>query len=301
MLEFTLNLKNGGGKMGDLRSNHPELFEREPDQCPDCGSENFVIDWHTTCLNCGRKKKHKDFLNPDIEKETLYIDKHDTDKKIVEKDGYIYAIGGDGTLLKAINKFRDKGKPFYGIAAGTVNFLMNSAPFPTKDHVVKKFSLIEVEITRIIYNKLDNNNEVEITETFQAFNDIMIGGDMNSWVDFKVKEKDDIFGKFMGGGLIISTAQGSTGINKNNNGTILPLSSEMWSITGDKTNRKIDYVIKPTNMKIKVSSRNSVKVWVDGANHIVDNVKSITVKKGVSVEVIFNDYRSFKKKRRLKN
>jgi len=237
-----------------------------------------------------------------MEKRTLYIDKYDTDKKIIEKDEYIYAIGGDGTLLKAINLFKDLNKPFYGIAGGTVNFLMNPEPFPTKNHIVKKFDLIKVKIT---YMNLErglssiDNHYVERTKEIQAFNDVMIGGDMNSWVNFKVKEKDNIFGEFMGGGLIISTPQGSTGINKNNSGVVLPLSSKMWSITGDKTNRKIEYVIKPTKIVIKVKSRNNVKVWADGANHIIDNVKKIELTKGDEVELIFNDYSEFKKKRRL--
>ena len=52
-------------------------------------------------------------------------DEYDNNKYIEEKENYIEAKGGDGTLIKAIHKFKDKNKPFFGIAAGTFNFMMN--------------------------------------------------------------------------------------------------------------------------------------------------------------------------------
>ena len=211
--------------------------------------------------------------------------------------------GGDGTLLKAINKYRQFNKPFWGYNAGTVGFLMNDGfPIDYSDITTKKFSLIKVKVT---YHKSVRDmatifdKEIEVSETFQAFNDIMIGGDMNSWIDFSVTEKDNLFGDFRGGGVIVSTTQGSTGINKNNGGTVLPLSSNLWSITGDKTGRKISYVIKPRKTLIEVNSRTPITLWVDGANHIIKNVKKIQISKGDSVEVMFGDFKEFMRKRRI--
>jgi NAD+ kinase len=240
------------------------------------------------------------------EKYPIYIDKYDDKKYIQEHDDYIIAKGGDGTLLKAIIMHRDKNKPFMGVAAGTVNFLMNKSDTPAENAKYKKFNLIRVKVTyrKRTYIKgdeynLDTDFTQTITEEFQAFNDVMIGGDMNSWIDFRVKEKDEIFGDFTGGGLIISTPQGSTGINKNNGGIILPLRSKYWSITGDKTNRPIEYVIKPKKTIIGAKSRSKVTVWVDGSNHVINDVIEIEISKGDEVTVIFNNYKKFKKKRRL--
>jgi NAD+ kinase len=226
----------------------------------------------------------------------IWTDKYDNAKFIQEQKDYIRAAGGDGTLLRAIKMHRDKNKPFFGVAGGTENFLMNSDPFILDKVKHKKFRLIKCKVTFKVLNKFDNK-EVTITETFQAFNDIMIGGNMNSWIEFSVQDKDKIIRNFKGGGLIISTAQGSTGINKNNGGVILPLSSMNWSVTGDKTNRKINYVIEPHKTLIKVKSRTPVTVWVDGANEIIENVVSIEVSKGDFVTVLFNSYDEFKKKR----
>jgi NAD kinase len=214
------------------------------------------------------------------------------DKYIEEKEKYILAKGGDGTLLHAINKFRYLNKPFFGEASGTVNFLMNKENRPTADYIKKTFHLIMVTIK---YRKDGVDKSIQC----QAFNDVMIGGNMNSWIEFEMEDQDELFGKFMGGGMIFSTPQGSTGINKNNHGVILPLDSNLWSITGDKTERKIEYVVAPRNITLKVKSRTPVTVWVDGINHVIDNVQSIFVKSGDTVEVIFNDFKSFQRKRRI--
>lgn len=227
----------------------------------------------------------------------IWTDKYDDAKYIQEQKDYILAVGGDGTLLRAIKMHRDKNKPFFGVAAGSVNFLMNKDPFISNNVKLKKFRLIKVKVTYIVQNELDNGSPVTITEPFQAFNDIMIGGNMNSWIEFNVHDKDRIIRKFKGGGLIVSTAQGSTGINSNNNGVILPLSSHNWSITGDKTNRKINYVIEPHRTSITTKSRTPITVWVDGSNNIIENVIKVEIYKGDEVSVLFNNYESFKKKR----
>jgi len=210
-------------------------------------------------------------------------------KSIIEHSSYIEANGGDGTLLRAINLFKDKGKKFFGVAGGTKNFLMNPEKRIQENAKVKKFKLIKVKV------EFYNNTETIIAE---AFNDVMLGGNMNSWINFDVDDKDNILGNFNGGGLIISTPQGSTGISKNNGGVILPLSSHNWVVTGDKTDRPIRYVLEPRKMIIRCSSREPVTLWVDGSNHIFNDVAKITITVGSTVDVVFNDYERFKEKRK---
>lgn len=227
-----------------------------------------------------------------------YEDEYDKSKYIKVYENMIVAKGGDGTLLKAINMYRHLNKPFYGLNAGTVGFLMNpKQPRYYPKLRVKKLQLINVKVYWQNLKYAPDTIFNELAE-FQAFNEVCIGGDMNFWGEFEVQEKDDFFGKIKGGGLIISTPQGSTGINKSNGGTILPLSSKLWSITGDKTERPLELVLKPRNMNIKVDSRHPATVWVDGANNIINNVQSIEISAGDTVKVIFGDYSEFKKKRR---
>lgn len=236
-------------------------------------------------------------VNHNRSEVVIMSDDYDENKMITETGGCIYAYGGDGTLLKAIFNFKNKGKPFFGVGRGSENFLMNTDKAPHQKHKVKKFNLIKV---KVIYEKPNMRGNIESAGIeCQAFNDIMIGGDMNSWIDFNVKDSDDIIGKFKGGGVIVSTAQGSTGINKNNGGVILPLSSQNWSITGDKTNRKINYVINPKRTVISCKSRTDINLWVDGQNKVITKVRKIIISQGDVVKVIFNEYDEFKRKRSL--
>ena len=224
-------------------------------------------------------------------------DKYDS-KKFIDATGkdLVRCKGGDGTLLKAINAFRHLHKPFFGIAAGSENFLMNTEDSIVTGSKYKKFRLLRVKVTS---KRHFINTYQTVTEEFQAFNDVIIGGNSNSWSHFDVHDKDRIIGKFKGGGIIFSTAQGSTGINKNNGGVILPLSSKNWVVTGDKTNRPINYVIEPSRTSITCTGRQPVTVWIDGANHVINDVAKIEISKGDVVTVIFNNYNDFKSKRKI--
>ena len=211
----------------------------------------------------------------------LEKDIFDENKYIEIKDDLIIAHGGDGTLLKAINRYKHLNLTFAGLANGTKNFLMNETKLNEHLNIIE-LNLINAEIKT-------KNTIINI----EAFNEVMIGGDMNAWIHFDVEE----IGSFSGGGLIISTAQGSTGINKSNNGPILPLNTDMWSITGDKTNKKISFIKEPTKLKIKFNSRRSVSCWLDGENNIIDEIEEIILTKGSVVKLAFNDINIFKNKR----
>ena len=223
------------------------------------------------------------------EKYKKWIDQYDSEKYIQETDRYIIAKGGDGTLIRAIHMHKDKNKPFFGIASGSVNFLMNDEDKIIPTAVIKKLQLFNIEISYLENNKLQ-------FETVQAFNDIAIG-DFNAWIDFKSEHEESILGDFKGAAIIISTAQGSTGANKNNNGTILSLSSKLLSVTGVMTNRRIDHCIENTGLIIDCSSRGNIKIGIDGSYRVIEHVQRVKITRGADVEVIFNDYEAFKRKR----
>ena len=239
--------------------------------------------------------------------EDTYVDEYDKEKYIRVYENMILVKGGDGTLLKAIKLYRHLKKPFFGIAGGTLGFLMNTnlphTYFP-ENIVTQDFSLIKVKVTYTVQvpdPKTANiyDKDITVTKEYQAFNDISLGGDMNSYIEFNILEEDNFFGSFKGGGVIVSTAQGSTGINKNNRGAILSLNSKLWSVTGDKTERDIKAVIEPHKLVINVKSRTHVSLWVDGSNEIIRNVSKVEITKGDNVELIFGDYPEFQKKRSL--
>ena len=218
----------------------------------------------------------------------LYIDKYDSRKQIVEKNTYIRVDGGDGTLLTAIHDFAHLNKPFYGVAGGTKNFLMNECPIKAPTAIVVKFNLLKVTIHFV--------DQTKASCTVEAFNDILIGS-FGGYVTFTSTHKDNQVSEFRGASLVVSTAQGSTGINLNSEGVVLPLTSKDWAITNAQATKKVRVVVNPTPLIINTTARDSVKVNVDGKGYTYDGISSVLVEQGREVNVIFNDIHELQLKR----
>ena len=223
-------------------------------------------------------------------------DEYDKNKYIEDIGDFIIAKGGDGTLIKAIHRFDHLNKPFFGIAAGTANFLMNEeAAIHFRTATTLEFNLIKVDVYYKVEAGIFDNEEIK---TVYAFNDVNIG-EFNGWIDFECTHKENQIGNFKGAGILISTAQGSTGANKNNGGSIMSLNSHQWSVTGTMTNRRIDYMVDPDELTIETKSRGNVKINVDGKHFEADKVTKVVISKSdITVKVIFNDIKKFQEKRR---
>ncbi len=216
----------------------------------------------------------------------LHTDQYDSAKTITTDGTIITATGGDGTLLRAISAYKHLNLPFFGIAGGTVNFLMNES-----DSVLPTAITKSLELLHVVVKCSDGQHTVE------AFNDVILGA-FNGWVHFDCIHQSDILGQFSGSAIIIATPQGSTGATKNNDGVVLPLSSHTWSVSGVTCNKRINYVLDREPITIKPTSRGTISLAVDGTTHTFSDVISVTISRGTTVDVIFNDYTNFTKKRR---
>lgn len=237
-------------------------------------------------------------------KKCLFIDKYDKTKKIIEYDKFILVKGGDGTMLRAIDLYSTLKKPFYGLAKGTFNFFMNK-----KFKINKKTKKIKLKTIKVIIKSIEIElieNEIGSgykkikrlkTKVMYAFNEIHIGS-FNGFINFNCKDKDKIIGKFKGSGIIVSTAAGSTGINRNNKGIILPLSSKNWSINGVCSDKNINYVLENNKIKIKMKSREEIKIAIDGNRNVINNISEVILEKGKNVKLMFNNINKFKRKRK---
>jgi NAD kinase len=208
----------------------------------------------------------------------------------------VVCVGGDGTLLRTAQQPSYRELPIYGINGGTVGFLMNhlhTKDLPYLESILDLATTIQTNMMTV---------SIDYGKPYQVFNEVMVGGDMSTWANFSINNKEDLVGDLKGGGIIVSTAQGSTGINKNNGGAVLPITSNLWSLTGDKTDRKINHVTTPTTLDITVTSRSPISVWVDGklvsdASYNFPLVVSVEPS-DEKVTLLFSDDRGFLLKRR---
>lgn len=131
----------------------------------------------------------------------------------------ILAIGGDGTVIQALHY--SEGTPVLGINMGRKGFLA----YCDLDKIVEKSV---VEISEKIMNKQYTINSHRFikgiinNKEHCAVNDIVIGKkDMVSTIELKVFIDDEFFVHFIGDGLVISSALGSTAYNRSLGGPVV--------------------------------------------------------------------------------
>jgi NAD kinase len=198
-----------------------------------------------------------------------------------ENPDMYYIIGGDGSMMHGHKNVSDKSLPFFGKGFGTLNFIMNNFE---NDFTIIEGLLNDTIKPSVIETIKINVSVITKTGSFNTscINDIVIGGDIMDYNRFTIDSLDKSFDNFSedGTGICVSTPLGSTAFNLNNKGAVLPIGSDIWSITSIACNRNINEIVTPQKIVFVVESeRSNPVVYIDGrANYI-------TLRKGDSVEI----------------
>lgn len=131
--------------------------------------------------------------------------------KIVSDDAdMIIVIGGDGTMLSAIRRYRTRRVPFLGVNTGNLGFLPSIPPhhleiildlLENKNYTIQSYPLLEVRCKTVNGDEIDS----------YAFNEILIKHIEPRLLEVKIYIDGKPFNYFTGDGFIISTPIGSTG------------------------------------------------------------------------------------------
>jgi NAD+ kinase len=144
-----------------------------------------------------------------------------------ENADVVVALGGDGQMLQTLHRFRDSGKPIYGMNRGSVAFLMNDFSL---DHLKERIAKAQRAIIHpLIMEAVDAQgkqhrapaiNEVSLLrEAHQA-------AKLRLSIDGKVRLTELICD-----GILVATPAGSTAYNFSAHGPILPLSATLLALT----------------------------------------------------------------------
>lgn len=139
----------------------------------------------------------------------------------------ILALGGDGLMLHALHSYMHLNKPIYGMNCGTIGFLMND--YSTEQLAQRILSADSFVLHPIAMEAMTVEGK---TEEALAFNEVAVirasGQSANIRVTVDGVERLE---NYIGDGLIVSTAAGSTAYNLSAHGPIIPLGSNLLALT----------------------------------------------------------------------
>ena len=144
-----------------------------------------------------------------------------------EKADAIVALGGDGLILHTLETYGRKNIPIYGMNKGTVGFLMNNY---SKENLIKNINNAETtKISPLIMEAIDINGKkykgIAINEV-----SLLRQSKMTAKIAINVNNKKRLE-ELVCDVVMIATPAGSTAYNLSANGPIIPLNSNLLSLT----------------------------------------------------------------------
>jgi NAD+ kinase len=132
----------------------------------------------------------------------------------------VIVLGGDGTMLRALQRFLGTGIPVIGVNFGRVGFL-SAIPRDELERGVARVFAGELEVVELA--TLDVEAE---GKRFVSVNDAVVtSGDLGRMVELEWSLGGENLGRVPCDGLICSTPSGSTAYNLSNGGPVL-----MWGL-----------------------------------------------------------------------
>jgi NAD+ kinase len=197
----------------------------------------------------------------------------------------IVALGGDGLLLHAIHEHLQLGRPIFGMNRGTVGFLMNQyRPDDLLERILAA-TPISVHPLRMAATHADGRSSHAL-----AFNEVAVtrssahSANLRLWIDGVER-----MAMFVGDGLIVATAAGSTAYNLSAHGPIIPLGSNLLAVTpvSPFRPRRWKGALVPHTAEIVVENLDADKrpLAATADFHELFHVVSVTVREDTSTAV----------------
>ncbi len=179
----------------------------------------------------------------------------------------VFAFGGDGTILHAAKVAAGYGVPITGVDFGRFGFLAELDPataldkvpaFLNGEHWLEERATLQAQLVR--------NNEV--VGEYLALNDIVVGRSFLSGViDVKLDVDGSSVTTYIGDGVIVSTATGSTAYSLATGGPVLAPAMKAIVISAIAPHLSLlgHLVVPPTSqVTLYVGTRKGASVTIDG-------------------------------------
>ena len=215
---------------------------------------------------------------------------------------YVFAVGGDGTILRSITYVKDSGVPVLGINAGRLGFLTSVQKENIGEAVKKikdnKFSIIDRTLLEVKSN---------LASKFfsYALNEVTIQRkDTTSLLNISCSINGNYLTNYWSDGLIISTPTGSTGYSLSNGGSVVSPESKVIilnPIAPHNINMRSLIIPDDSEVKIQVEGTDNINLSLDSRMYSFESKNEIQISKSkFTIKTIKLDDDNFYKRLREK-
>ena len=195
---------------------------------------------------------------------------------------FLFSIGGDGTLLKAVTYVRDSDIPILGINTGRLGFI-SSISADQIDEAITDVLKENYKINERTLLELSTSNNLFKDKNF-ALNEVAVSKkDTSSMIRIDAYVDDEFLNTYWADGLVVSTPTGSTGYSLSCGGPIIMPGTNNIIITPNAPhNLNVRPIVIDGNsvVKLKVEDRDQLAlVSLDSRSRAFDAETELIIKK----------------------
>ena len=229
----------------------------------------------------------------------------DSNESIDSDIDFVFAVGGDGTILRSITYVKDSDIPILGVNTGRLGFLTSVQKESISDAISNiknnKFSIIKRTVLKV--NLSSSNNP--FSNYPYALNEVTIQRkDSTSLLNISCQINDKYLTNYWSDGLIISTPTGSTGYSLSNGGSIASPESNVMllnPIAPHNINMRSLVIPDNSNIKLNIEGDNEINLSVDSRMYSISSSNQIEIlKSSFTIKTIKFDDDNFYKRLREK-
>lgn len=145
----------------------------------------------------------------------------------LEEADIVVALGGDGSMLRALHDSIRHKKPVFGMNRGSIGFLLN--PYHTEDLPGRLARAQTVRLNPLRMKAVTMSGE---TAEELAINEVSLLRETRQTAKLKITVDGIVrLDELIADGVIVATPAGSTAYNMSAHGPIIPLSAELLALT----------------------------------------------------------------------
>lgn len=208
----------------------------------------------------------------------------DEEQKLSKEIDFLFSIGGDGTILRAVNLIQNSGIPILGINTGRLGFLTSLNKDALTEGLDFFFKKRFTYVSRSLLQVRTKDSIPVLEESGIALNEVSVNRkNTTSMLSINTELDGKHLTTYWSDGLIISTPTGSTGYSLSSGGPIVSPNSQcliLNPIAPHNINMRPLIVPDSTEIKISVQGRSKNHLLsMDSRIFTLENGNDIYLKK----------------------